>query len=43
MRFKVLVHRWVSGLDGSAAPHVEYRVRRPDTGEVRWLSRTIPT
>ncbi|MER2510772.1 PAS domain S-box protein [Amaricoccus sp.] len=27
--------------DGSAAPHVEYRVRRPDTGEVRWLSRTI--
>ncbi len=30
-----------SRADGSAAPHVEYRVRRPDTGEVRWLSRTI--
>jgi PAS domain S-box-containing protein len=26
---------------GSAAPNVEYRIRRPDTGEVRWLSRHI--
>lgn len=25
--------------DGSAAPQVEYRIRRPDTGEIRWLSR----
>ncbi len=24
---------------GSAAPNVEYRIRRPDTGELRWLSR----
>jgi PAS domain S-box-containing protein len=26
---------------GSAAPNVEYRIRRPDNGEVRWLSRHI--
>lgn len=26
---------------GSAAPSVEYRIRRPDTGEIRWLSRHI--
>jgi PAS domain S-box-containing protein len=26
---------------GTAVPSVEYRVRRPDTGELRWLSRTI--
>ncbi|MEP6564534.1 MAG: PAS domain S-box protein [Mesorhizobium sp.] len=26
---------------GSAVPNVEYRIRRPDTGEMRWLSRHI--
>ena len=26
---------------GTANPNVEYRVRRPDTGEIRWLSRNI--
>lgn len=26
---------------GTAVPNVEYRIRRPDTGEVRWLSRHI--
>jgi len=26
---------------GSAMPNVEYRIRRPDTGELRWLSRHI--
>ena len=26
---------------GTAKPNVEYRVRRPDTGEIRWLSRHI--
>ncbi|MGV8854902.1 MAG: PAS domain-containing protein [Devosia sp.] len=26
---------------GTAAPNVEYRIKRPDTGEVRWLSRHI--
>ncbi len=26
---------------GTAVTSVEYRVRRPDTGELRWLSRTI--
>lgn len=26
---------------GTAQPSVEYRIRRPDTGEVRWLSRSI--
>jgi PAS domain S-box-containing protein len=26
---------------GSAVPNVEYRIRRPDTGELRWLSRHI--
>lgn len=26
---------------GTAAPSVEYRIRRPDTGELRWLSRHI--
>lgn len=26
---------------GTAASHVEYRIRRPDTGEIRWLARTI--
>lgn len=26
---------------GNAASHVEYRIRRPDTGEIRWLARTI--
>ena len=26
---------------GTADPHVEYRIRRPDTGEIRWLSRHI--
>jgi len=25
--------------DGTAAPNVEYRIRRADTGEVRWISR----
>ncbi|WP_457940215.1 PAS domain S-box protein [Mesorhizobium sp. 10J20-29] len=28
-------------LKGTAVPNVEYRVRRPDTGEIRWLSRNI--
>ena len=27
--------------EGTAVPNVEYRVRRPDTGEIRWLSRNI--
>lgn len=27
--------------EGTAAQSVEYRIRRPDTDEVRWLSRTI--
>lgn len=27
--------------DGTAHPNVEYRIRRPDTGEMRWLSRSI--
>ena len=27
--------------DGTAAPNVEYRIRRPDTGEQRWLSRHV--
>lgn len=27
--------------NGTAATDVEYRIRRPDTGELRWLSRTI--
>ena len=26
---------------GTAAPNVEYRIRRPDNGELRWLSRNI--
>ncbi len=26
---------------GTAAPKVEYRIKRPDTGEERWLSRQI--
>ncbi len=26
---------------GTAVPNVEYRIRRADTGEVRWLSRNI--
>lgn len=26
---------------GTAVPNVEYRIRRPDTGELRWLSRNI--
>ncbi len=26
---------------GSAVPNVEYRIRRPDTGALRWLSRHI--
>jgi PAS domain S-box-containing protein len=26
---------------GTAAPNVEYRIRRADTGELRWLSRSI--
>ena len=26
---------------GTATPNVEYRIRRPDTGEIRWLSRHI--
>ncbi|MBZ9676360.1 PAS domain S-box protein [Mesorhizobium sp. ES1-1] len=26
---------------GSAAPHVEYRIRRPDNGALRWLSRHV--
>jgi PAS domain S-box-containing protein len=26
---------------GTARPNVEYRIRRPDTGELRWLSRSI--
>lgn len=27
--------------NGSAAPEVEYRIRRPDTGEIRWVARHI--
>lgn len=27
--------------EGTAVPSVEYRIRRPDTGELRWLSRHI--
>jgi PAS domain S-box-containing protein len=27
--------------NGSSIPNVEYRIRRPDTGEIRWLSRHI--
>jgi len=27
--------------NGTATPNVEYRIRRPDTGELRWLSRNI--
>lgn len=27
--------------DGTAVPSVEYRIRRPDNGEFRWLSRHI--
>lgn len=27
--------------EGSAAPHVEYRIRRPDNGALRWLSRHV--
>ena len=27
--------------DGSARPEVEYRIRRPDTGELRWVARHI--
>ncbi|MDB5542692.1 MAG: hypothetical protein JWQ89_4419 [Devosia sp.] len=27
--------------NGTAVPNVEYRIRRPDNGEVRWLSRHI--
>lgn len=27
--------------EGTAQPNVEYRIRRPDTGEIRWLSRNI--
>lgn len=27
--------------DGTAQPSVEYRIRRPDTGQTRWLSRSI--
>lgn len=27
--------------NGTAAQNVEYRIRRPDTGEIRWLSRHI--
>lgn len=27
--------------DGTARPNVEYRIRRPDNGEIRWLSRHI--
>jgi PAS domain S-box-containing protein len=26
---------------GTAVPNVEYRIRRPDNGELRWLSRNI--
>lgn len=26
---------------GSAAPHVEYRIKRPDNGEIRWVSRNV--
>ncbi|MBS3847657.1 PAS domain-containing protein [Devosia sp. BSSL-BM10] len=26
---------------GTAQPNVEYRIKRPDTGEIRWLSRHI--
>jgi PAS domain S-box-containing protein len=26
---------------GTAAPHVEYRIKRPDNGEIRWLARHI--
>lgn len=26
---------------GTSVPNVEYRIRRPDTGELRWLSRHI--
>lgn len=27
--------------NGTAQPNVEYRIRRPDTGALRWLSRSI--
>ncbi|MBL8893081.1 MAG: PAS domain-containing protein [Rhizobiales bacterium] len=27
--------------DGTASPVVEYRIRRPDNGEIRWLSRHV--
>ena len=27
--------------NGTAAPHVEYRIERPDSGEIRWLSRDV--
>ncbi len=27
--------------DGTAPTAVEYRIRRPDTGEIRWLSRHV--
>lgn len=27
--------------NGTSAPSVEYRIRRPDTGELRWLSRHV--
>jgi PAS domain S-box-containing protein len=27
--------------NGTATPEVEYRIRRPDTGEVRWVSRNV--
>ena len=28
-------------LHGTAHQHTEYRIKRPDTGEVRWLSRSL--
>ena len=27
--------------NGTAVPNVEYRIRRPDTGEIRWVSRNV--
>jgi PAS domain S-box-containing protein len=26
---------------GTASPHVEYRIKRPDNGEIRWISRSV--
>ena len=33
--------RAASRRDGTAAPQVEYRIRRADTGELRWIARHV--